>query len=190
MSSGLIIIFQPFTLCFGERLYFSDNWSQIPRTDGRDQYSVTNDHSSPNQCFPSFDWEKKKPQMVTRVYLVLPETPTPPPPRIPPSSADKENALGSIVLNKGWTMWGDASHGAAPHVRAATQHWAANSLSPPTATQAQEIKQNSCYFFPPHTPVFLFKKKKNLLHSVPPSLKHDSTPTKQLCMIIFWYIPI
>lgn len=58
-------------------------------------------------------------KMVTRAYLVQPETVS------PPSVRDKEDTLGSIVSNKDRTMWGDASHralSAALHVHAATQH--------------------------------------------------------------------
>lgn len=117
-------------------------------------------------------------KMVTRAYLVQPETVS------PPSVRDKEDTLGSIVSNKDRTMWGDASHralSAALHVHAATQHWAANRFSPPTVTQAKRglLRWLACVFCLLPLPFFCFL----------PSLKHKSEKT-YACRNIFGIFPV
>lgn len=116
-------------------------------------------------------------KMVTRAYLVQPETVS------PPSVRDKEDALGSIVSNKDRTMWGDASHralSAALHVHAATQHWAANRFSPPTVTQAKRglLRWLAC--------VFLSTSSAFLL--LPPFFKAQVRKNVSVRKY-FWYVP-
>lgn len=118
--------------------------------------------------------------MVTRAYLVQPETVS------PPSVRDKEDTLGSIVSNKDRTMWGDASHralSAALHVHAAAQHWAANRFSPPTVTQAKRgrLRWLACVFFFCLLPLPFF--------CFLPSLKHTSEKTYP-CRNIFGIFPV